>query len=78
MLVSGLACVDMWTCAGTSYLVGLDGSNLLILLNVVADLLAPLFQGALGNGLGHLRNLYNGLGICTHLRHENGQGKVAS
>lgn len=31
---------------GLAHLVGLDGSNLLILLDELANLLAPLFQGA--------------------------------
>lgn len=39
------------------YLISLNCSNLLILLNVIANLLRPLLQGALGNRLGHLWHL---------------------
>jgi hypothetical protein len=36
----------------TTYLVGLNGSNLLVGLDVLANLLAELFQSALSDGLG--------------------------
>jgi hypothetical protein len=38
-------------------LVGLDGGDLFVLLDVVADLFAELLEGALRDGLGHFRNL---------------------
>lgn len=40
-----------------THLVGLDSSNLLIGLDKVANLLVPLLQGTLGDGLSHLGNL---------------------
>ncbi len=60
------------------YLVGLNGSDLLVELDVIANLLVPLLQGALGDRLSHLRNLDNGVGIRADLGHEDGQRKLAS
>lgn len=58
------------------YLVGLNGGNLLVEFNVVADLLVPLLQGSLGDGLGHLRHLDASLGIGAYSGHKNGQRKL--
>ena len=50
-----------------THLVGLDGCNLLILLYVVTNLLRPLLQCTLRNGLGHFGYLDNLVGIVAEL-----------
>lgn len=40
------------------YLICLDGSNLLVRLDRVANLLYPSLEGAFSNGLGHIGNLH--------------------
>ena len=45
-------------------LVGLDGGDLLVLLDAVADLFAELLEGTLRDGLGHFRDLDDLLSCC--------------
>jgi hypothetical protein len=58
-------------------LVSLNRGNLLILLDVVADLLVPLLQGALGDRLGHLRNFDDEVGVGSHMVHQGRQRNAA-
>ena len=51
----------------STHLVGLDGRDLLVLLDIVANLLAPLLQGALADGLGHLRDLDDLVGVVADM-----------
>lgn len=46
-----------------THLVGLDGRDLLVLLDIVANLLAPLLQGTLADGLGHLGDFDDLVGV---------------
>lgn len=58
---------SLWPCCESTYLVCLDRRNLLVLGDMVANLLAPLLQGALANGLGHLGDLDDLIGIAADL-----------
>lgn len=49
----------------TTYLVSLDGGNLLIPLHALADAFTELFQCSLRDGLGHLRYLDHEVGIAA-------------
>jgi len=55
--------------AQATYLVGLDGGDLLIEFNIVTNLLAPLLQSALSDGLSHLRHFDNGIGVGADMVH---------
>lgn len=56
-----------------AYLVSLNSGNLLVLLDIVADALGELLQSTLRNGLGHLGDLDDGIGIGADGLHHGGK-----
>ena len=70
----GLDCSSSWAIIDYTNLVRLDCRNLLVQLDVFANLLGELLQRALGDGLGHLGDLdRDGGGVVARLTHHGGQ-----